>query len=66
MSAQATEIRCPACGCLFGVEVGNKLNIKHRDLFRAIRGGTVSGPCRRCGELVVWPSKGTIQKKGDP
>lgn len=51
------EIRCPECGALFGIETpGGKLNIKNRDLYREIKGGRVSGPCRRCGTNVVWPS----------
>ncbi len=55
MNAKSTPVTCPACDCLFGYEVDGILNIKHRDLFRSIRGGTVEGPCRRCGQQVHWP-----------
>ena len=55
MSTNPKPVLCPACGCLFGYEVGDTLNIKHRDLFRSFRGGTVEGPCRRCGQQVRWP-----------
>lgn len=49
-------IKCPSCGTLFGYENDEGvLNIKHRDLFREIR-GQVSGPCRRCGNQVTWSS----------
>lgn len=49
-------IVCPSCECLFGYETQpGVLSIKHRDLFRTIRGGTVTGPCRRCGAQVAWP-----------
>lgn len=37
------------------MEHNGKLNIKHRDLYREIKGGPVSGPCRRCGTMVRWP-----------
>jgi hypothetical protein len=50
--AQAKEIRCPACGVLFGRELDKSLSIKNRDLYRTIEGGKVSGPCRgvrKCG-----------------
>ena len=50
------DIKCPTCGLLFGKEQdGDVLNIKHRDLYRTIRGGSVVGPCRRCGAEVRWP-----------
>lgn len=59
------EIRCPSCGCLFGVEHDGALNIKHRELFRTVEpGGSVFGPCRRCGQMVRWPSDLTIEKGG--
>lgn len=51
-----TDIKCPNCGLLFGKSDGDDvLHIKHRDLYRTIRGGTVEGPCRRCGAEVRWP-----------
>lgn len=59
--SQQTEIRCPGCGCLFGIESGGRLNIKHRELFRTVK-GEVFGPCRRCGEQVRWPSTLVIEK----
>jgi len=50
------DITCQNCGTLFGKEVeGGVLNIKHRDLFRSIK-GEVKGPCRRCGTQVLWSS----------
>lgn len=59
---QQNEIRCPACGCLFGVEHEGRLNIKHRELFRTIENGPVYGPCRRCGTQVRWPSRYRVEK----
>jgi len=54
----AKDIKCPACGTLFGREnEEGTLDIKHRDLYRTIRGGSVSGPCRRCGAKVTWQAK---------
>lgn len=60
--SKSIPVKCPACDCLFGYEVNGVLNIKHRDLFRAIKGGTVEGPCRRCGQVVRWPQAQTIEK----
>ncbi|HSE45299.1 MAG TPA: hypothetical protein VLA89_08205 [Gemmatimonadales bacterium] len=51
------HIRC-VCGTLFGMELPDgTLAIKHRDLYRNIRGGVVEGPCRRCGAIVRWQAK---------
>lgn len=56
------QVKCPSCGTLFGVEQPDgSLSIKHRDLFRQVR-GSVSGPCRRCGQVVVWPENLTVAK----
>lgn len=53
------SIKCPNCGTLFGIEVeGGVLNIKHRDLFRSIK-GECEGPCRRCGSKVRWSNDGS-------
>ena len=49
-------VKCPSCGTLFGYEDKGVLNIKHRDLFRQVR-GSVKGPCRRCGAEVTWPGE---------
>jgi hypothetical protein len=50
------EVRCRSCGTLFGIaDDDGRIAIKHRDLFRIIR-GSVEGPCRRCGEIVRWLS----------
>lgn len=63
MSPKSTPVTCPACDCLFGYEVNGTLNIKHRDLFRSIKGGVVEGPCRRCGQQVRWQAAPlTIEK----
>ena len=52
------DITCPKCHLLFGKESeAGVLNIKHRDLYRTIRGGTVTGRCRRCGAEVRWPEE---------
>lgn len=52
------DVKCSNCGLLFGKEQRDDvLDIKHRDLFRTIRGGTVEGPCRRCGARVSWPQE---------
>lgn len=51
-----TPVRC-TCGTLFGYETGDTLAIKNRDLFRVFRGGVVSGPCRKCGQMVRWEAK---------
>lgn len=57
------QVKCPSCGTLFGVEQPDgSLSIKHRDLFRQVRGGTVSGPCRKCGAEVRWPVEMTVSK----
>lgn len=50
----STPIKCKSCGTLFGIEQDGSLNIKHRDLYRTIK-GSVEGPCRRCGANVKWP-----------
>lgn len=48
-------VKC-TCGSLFGIEQDDgSLAIKYRDLFRIVR-GTVSGPCRKCGATVTWPT----------
>lgn len=52
------EVRC-VCGTLFGFENDGKLQIKHRDLYRTIIGGTVEGYCRKCGAMVRWTAKAT-------
>jgi hypothetical protein len=49
-------VRC-ACGTLFGYATGDTLAIKHRDLYRLFKGGSVEGPCRRCGATVRWEAK---------
>jgi len=50
-------IKCPHCGTLFGIEnADGKLAIKFKDLYREID-GRVSGPCRKCGSQVVWPTE---------
>jgi len=48
-------VRCGACGTLFGYEqgTGESIAIKHRDLYRVIK-GPVEGPCRKCGATVKW------------
>jgi len=51
---QPIAIRC-SCGTLFGYEQDGVLNIKHRDLYRHVEGGVVTGPCRKCGKTVRWP-----------
>jgi hypothetical protein len=56
------KILCPACGCLFGIEVNGVLNMKYRDVYRQVRGGSVEGPCRKCGEMVKYPLEMTIEK----
>jgi hypothetical protein len=49
-------IRCPHCKTLFGIEGDDGvLRVKLKDLYREIE-GRVSGPCRKCGSTVVWPS----------
>jgi len=48
-------VKCE-CGALFGIEQDDgSLAIKYRDLFRLVK-GSVSGPCRKCGAIVNWPS----------
>jgi hypothetical protein len=56
----AVPVKCSACEALFGYENNGVLNIKHRDLFRQIIGGTVKGPCRRCGAEVIWSARNEI------
>jgi len=52
------KVLCEGCGTLFGIEPQKGvLNIKHRDLFRTITGGVVTGPCRKCGNQVKWSSE---------
>lgn len=50
------DVKCPDCSTLFGKEADRSLAIKHRDLYRTIVGGTVSGPCRGCGRIITWGS----------
>jgi ribosomal protein S27E len=52
------DIKCGACGTLFGKETNGTLTIKHRDLYRHIKGegAVVQGPCRGCGNEVTWTS----------
>lgn len=54
MEQRPTPVRC-SCGTLFGYADANgeRIAIKHRDLFRIIR-GSVEGPCRKCGSQVKW------------
>lgn len=48
------RIECE-CGALFGIEQADgSLQIKYRDLTRTISGGSVGGPCRKCGQPVTW------------
>jgi hypothetical protein len=54
MDQKPIAVRC-ACGTLFGYATGERLAIKHRDLYRIIR-GSVEGPCRKCGAIVKWTS----------
>lgn len=57
-------VKCPSCGTLFGNENNGVLNIKHRDLFREIR-GFVQGPCRGCGTKVSWGTPPTDEATVD-
>jgi hypothetical protein len=52
--SRPVAVRC-SCGTLFGYAESNgeRIAIKHRDLFRIIR-GSVEGPCRKCGSIVKW------------
>lgn len=48
-------VKC-TCGALFGIEQDDgSLAIKYRDLFRIVK-GNVTGPCRKCGKTVEWPT----------
>lgn len=49
------EVKCQNCGTLFGKESDGILTIKYRDLYRSFNGGKAKGPCRGCGNEVVWP-----------
>ena len=55
--SRPVAIRCE-CGTLFGYAEtsGERIAIKHRDLYRIIR-GSVEGPCRKCGAIVRWTAK---------
>jgi hypothetical protein len=58
MAQHKREVRCPVDEVLFGIEVDpSTLSIKNRDLYRIVKGGRVSGPCRGCGNEVVWEAK---------
>lgn len=53
------EIRCDDCNTLFGRETAADdgliiLQIKNRDLYRYVSGGTIWGPCRGCGKRIEW------------
>lgn len=53
---KTTQVRCSQCNTLFGIaDDDGRIAIKHRDLYRIIR-GSVEGPCRRCGSVVKWQS----------
>jgi hypothetical protein len=54
MAGRPVPVRCN-CGTLFGYadQSGERIAIKHRDLYRLIR-GSVEGPCRKCGATVKW------------
>ena len=58
------QVTCPNCDTLFGIETERGvLSMKYRDVYRQVRGGTVTGPCRRCGTVIQWPSKPlTVEK----
>jgi hypothetical protein len=60
------EIRCPNCGVLYGMYEDGVLTIKYRDLFRYVKGGTVSGPCRGCKTTVEWPQRPKEPRSDDP
>lgn len=54
------DIKCPHCGTLFGKEgEDGVLRIKFKDLFRNVE-GRVSGPCRKCGQIVAWPNENVV------
>lgn len=55
--SRPVAVRC-VCGTLFGYADANgeRISIKHRDLYRIIR-GSVEGPCRKCGSTVKWAPK---------
>jgi hypothetical protein len=57
MQNRPVAVRC-TCGTLFGYAdaTGERIAIKHRDLYRIIR-GSVEGPCRKCGNTVRWDAK---------
>lgn len=57
MQNRPVPVRC-TCGTLFGYAdaSGERIAIKHRDLYRIIR-GSVEGPCRKCGTTVRWVAK---------
>lgn len=55
------DVTCPQCKALFGKETDGTLAIKHRDLYRIIEGGKVSGPCRGCGYTVTWTPEGNTK-----
>lgn len=54
MQDKPVAVRC-VCGTLFGYADSSqqRIAIKHRDLYRVIR-GSVEGPCRKCGNTVKW------------
>lgn len=52
------SVTCPSCDTLFGYETApGVLSMKYRDVYRTVKGGTVEGPCRRCGATVTWSAK---------
>lgn len=66
MDKRGIDITCESCSTLFGrANIPGVLDIKMRDITRRVTGGTVEGPCRRCGNVVVWradPQPYLIQK----
>ena len=61
---QQRRVACPVCDSLFGFETApGVLSMKYRDVYRTARGGTVEGPCRRCGAIVRWPGVPQVVEK---
>lgn len=55
------DVKCDQCGTLYGKESTKDgwtvLAIKYRDMYRMVWQGQVTGPCRGCGDTVVWQSR---------
>lgn len=61
------EILCPMCGTLWGVEYREAVTFKRGNLYCTVShraGGSIVGPCTRCGMIVTHPDPDSTGEDG--